>query len=38
VQPKQKGILLMTAFFKAGGDLQIYYVAGLALFFDLFPT
>jgi len=35
---KQKGILLMTAFFKAGRDLQINYVVGLALFFDLFPT
>jgi len=37
-ETEQKDILLMTAFFKAGGDLQIYYVVGLALFFDLFPT
>jgi hypothetical protein len=35
---EQKGILLMTAIFRAGRDLQINYAAGLALFFDLFPT
>jgi hypothetical protein len=28
----------MTAVFRPGGDPQICYVAGLALFCDLFPT
>ena len=35
-EKEQKGILLMTGISMAGRDLPIYYVAGLALFFDLF--
>ena len=37
-ETEQKDILLMTGIFRAGGDLQIDFVVGLALFFDLFPT
>jgi hypothetical protein len=38
IEKGQNGILLMTSIFRAGRDLQINYVAGLAPFFDLFPT
>jgi hypothetical protein len=38
VPPKQKAISVRRAIFKSEKRSADYYVAGLALFFDLFPT